>query len=119
ANFGHPIGYVSANELSLTLNNSDRAFTPTNKESPFYGKLRPGIRVEAFIELEIVENEFESVPLGIFWTAGDWTATSSSVEASIKCYDRLSEIRDRDMPMLRVARHTTVKEMFETLFEAL
>lgn len=119
ADFGNPIGYVSANELSLTLNNSDRAFTPTNKESPFYGKLRPGIRVEAFIELEIEENEFESVPLGIFWTAGDWTATSNSVEASIKCYDRLNEIRNRDMPMFRVARHTTVKEMFETLFAAL
>lgn len=118
ADSDNPIGYVTSNELSITFNNVDNVFTPTNQESPYYGKLRPNIRVDAFISVEIEPDVYEEVPLGIFWT-GDWNAPSDQVEATVTCYDRLYNICNCEMPMVRVARDTTIKGMFETLFATL
>jgi hypothetical protein len=118
AESGNPLGAVSSNELTVGFDNSDRAFTPTNEGSPYYGKLRPNILVRAHLGLETSAGVFEYVPLGVFRT-GDWSAPSGSVEATVTCYDRLYELGEKDVPMLPVRRNTTIYKMFEALFKAL
>lgn len=114
----NPLGLVSANEITISFKNDDRAFTPTNQASPYYGKLRPNTLVRAYLNLETSADVLEYIPLGVFRT-GDWSAPSGSVEATVTCYDKLYEIGQKDVPMLPVIADTTIYAIFEMLFQAL
>lgn len=114
----NPLGLVSTGELTVSFDNSTRVFTPTNSESPYYGKLRPNTLVKAQLGVEVAPDTFEYVPLGEFRT-GDWTAPSDNVEATVTCQDRLSEIREKNVPMMPVRENATIYEIFEALFQAL
>jgi len=111
-----PLGHVSANELSLVLNNSNRIFSPTNTESPYYNKLLPNVLIKAFIGVH-VSGSYEYISLGEFRT-GDWRSPSSQIRASVKCPDILASIGQKDMPMVPVIENTNIKEMFEILFQS-
>jgi len=113
----NPLGLVSANEVTISFDNSSRDFTPTNSASPYYGKLRPNVLVKPYLGLETSPEVFEYVPLGMFRT-GDWSAPSESVETTVAGYDKLYEIGNKDMPMLPVQTDTTVAKMFKLLFQA-
>lgn len=114
----NPLGLVSTGELTVSFDNSTRVFTPTNSESPYYGKLRPNTLVKAQLGVEVAPDTFEYVPLGEYRT-GDWSAPTDDVVATVTCQDRLSEIREKDVPMMPVRRNTTIYEMFEVLFQAM
>lgn len=118
AESGNPLGQVSSNELTVSFDNSARAFTPTNTLSPYYGKLKPNTLIKPYLALETTPGVFEEIPLGVFRT-GDWSSPSGSVEASVTCYDKLYEIGDKDVPMLPVKQNTTIAELFLMLFQAL
>lgn len=47
----NPLGTVSANEISITFDNSGRNFTPTNSAGAYYGKLKPNIMVKPYLGL--------------------------------------------------------------------
>jgi hypothetical protein len=114
----NPLGLVSSNEITISFRNDDRAFTPTNPASPYYGKLRPNVLVKPYLGVETSPGVFEWVPLGVFRT-GDWSAPSDSVEATITCYDKLYEIGNKDVPMLPAVAETTIYGLFGLLFQAL
>lgn len=116
--YNNPIGRVSSNEVTVCFNNSHRYFTPSNTSSPYHGRLRPNLLVKPYLSLEIQEDVFEEIPLGSF-RAGDWDAPSGSAEATIVCWDRLNELMDMEVPLIRVQKNTTVKNMFEILFSIL
>ncbi|OPX88126.1 MAG: hypothetical protein A4E53_02143 [Pelotomaculum sp. PtaB.Bin104] len=120
AESGNPIGLVSANEVTISLNNSSRVFTPTNTSSPYYDKLRPKVKVKPYLRVRTATDPevWEEIPLGVFRT-GDWSAQASSIEATVTCYDRLYDLVEKDIPMIPVKKDTTVKAMFEALFSAL
>lgn len=113
-----PLGLVSSGELTVGFDNSSRAFTPTNPASSYYGKLRPNTLVKARLGIEVTSGVFEYVPLGEYRT-GDWTAPSDDVEATVTCQDRLSDIGEKDVPLMQVRENTTIYEMFESIFQAL
>lgn len=114
----NPLGLVSSNELTVSFRNDDRAFTPSNTESPYYGKLRPNVLLKAFLGVEIYPGMYEWIPLGVFRTA-DWSAPASTVKATVVCYDKLYELGSKEVPMLPVQYETTVGDLFRLLFEAL
>jgi len=114
----NPLGSVSANEVTISFNNSTRAFTPTNTLSPYYGKLKPNVLVKPYLGLELTGATYEYIPLGVFRT-GDWSSPSSSVEATVTCFDKLYEIGDKGVPMLPVKQDTIIGELFVLLFTAL
>lgn len=115
---GNPLGIVSANEITIGFDNSARSFTPTNTAGAYYGRIRPNILVKAFLGLQISAAVFEYIPLGVFRT-GDWETPSSSVEATVTCYDNLYALGNKAIPMLPVKGNTTIYAMFEALFLAL
>jgi len=114
----NPLGSVSANEVTISFNNSTRAFTPTNILSPYYGKLKPNVLVKPYLGLELPDTTYEYIPLGVFRT-GDWGSPSGTVEATVTCFDKLYEIGDKEVPMLPVKQNTTIGELFVLLFNAL
>jgi len=128
ADSDNPLGAVSANEITIGFDNSNRDFTPTNLVGAYYGKLRPNILVKEYIGVEVdswsyvspgfVVGRYFWIPLGVFRT-GDWESPSSSVEATVTCYDNLYAIGNKTVPMLPVKSNTTIYAMFESLFLAL
>ena len=115
---GNPFGEVSSNEITISFDNSNYDFTPTNASGAYYGKLRPNLLVRVYLGVEKTAGVYEYVPLGVFRTS-DWETPSQAVEATVTCSDKLYEIGDRDVPMLPAVTNTTVYAMFETLFTAL
>ena len=113
----NPFGFVSSNELAMTLVNDDRVFTPTNTASPYYGKLKPNVKVEAELKLKVDDDPvtWESVPLGTFRT-GDWDAPSENVHASVVGHDRLYSLGEKELDLVRVQSDLTLYDMWVNLF---
>lgn len=113
-----PLGALSSNELTITLNNKGHRFTSTNTISPYYSKLIPNVKVKAYLGLEIEPDVFEYVNLGTY-KSQDWDTTSSDVEVSTVCHDRLYDLGLLDCPSIPVIQNTTIYNMFVYLFRSL
>lgn len=118
AESNYAIGSVSSNELDIRFSNDDRAFTQTNTESPFYGKIKPMVKIHVELGLEVSEDVYEYIDFGTYYT-DDWYAPASSVEASVTCHDRLYYLGQQDTPSIRIQKNTTLYRLFELLFQAL
>lgn len=112
ADTGNPLGAVSSNELTITLDNTNHDFTPTNSESPYYGLLKPNVKIEAFLNVEISAGVYEEIPLGVFFTA-EW------LEGTVTGYDVLYTLGGMDVPMVKTKEDPTIGTMFAALFDAL
>lgn len=113
----NPLGRVSANELTIALRNDEQQFTPTHTESPYYGKLVPNLKVEPYLGLKI-NGSYEWIPLGVSW-AGDWSAPSDSLFATIVCHDRLYELGQKDVPQIPTMENQTQAVILATFFRAI
>lgn len=107
-----PLGAISSNEITITFDNTDHYFTPTNDASPYYNLLKPNTKVEAFLNVEIAPNTFEEIPLGTFFTA-EWS------EGTVTGYDMLYALGGIDVPMIKTEEDITVGIMIAALFDAL
>ncbi len=114
----NPLGTVSANEVNLGFDNSNRNFTLSNTASPYYGKMKPNVVVKPYLGLVLANSSIEYVPLGVFKT-GDWSAKGDVVEATVTAYDRLYGLKEMNCPDLAVMEDTTVAGLFAALFQAL
>lgn len=112
----NPLGFVTANEFSLSLDNSNRDFTPT-AAGAYSDKIRPNLLVKPYLGLVLSETT-EYIPLGVFRT-GDWETPSQQLEATVTCYDNLYSLFNLDTPQLKARQETTIGFMFQDLFEAL
>lgn len=91
-----PVGAISANEIVLRLNNSDRRFDADNRQSPLYGLVKPNRRIRAWLGVELTPGgAVEWVPLGTFWSGG-WHVPSDKVYITVSGRDRL-EIMQRNV----------------------
>lgn len=82
---GLPVGNVSANEISIQLDNLHRRFDAGNRNSPLYGLLRPGRRIRAWLG---AGTPIQWIPLGVFWS-GEWHASAADLFAQTTGRDRL------------------------------
>lgn len=87
-----PIGNISANEVTIALNNRTRKFDIENEQSPLKGLLKVNRRVRLWIGVE-VNGTPEWVPLGTFWTLDDWNSPDDSMRATVTARDRLELLR--------------------------
>ena len=112
---GNPLGFVTSNEFTLSLDNSSRRFTPSNPAKEF--TVKPGLEVRPFLIIELSGVDAR-IPLGTFWT-GEWSTHSDSVEAVTTAHDRLMGIINLDTPQIPPMPGTTVAKMFGRLFRAI
>jgi hypothetical protein len=55
-----PVGNISANELTLTLNNEDKKFDVDNEQSPLKNLLKPNRRIQVWLGAEDVMGEWHT-----------------------------------------------------------
>lgn len=106
-------GLLSANECSLKLLNTDRVFSVTNTSSPYYGQLKPGVKVEVI--LQVYTTTFVDVPLGTFY-AVEWPTGTTGTFVEVLCRDRLFIENNKTVSAITVQQYITVKEAIEALF---
>lgn len=107
-----PFGDVTSNELTGIILNEKGMFNPINAQGPYYGKIRRGIRIEAYIRPDETE---EWDPQGVFYVA-DWTTTSSGMRAEVTAYDKLYNVIHGPLPSLPVYRDIPFNEFAKIYF---
>ncbi|NLD21678.1 MAG: hypothetical protein GX664_04230 [Bacteroidales bacterium] len=111
-----PIGRVTSNECTLVLRNDNNKFTPTNDQSPLYGKILPNVIFEVFLGV-VTSDGVEYVPMGTFRT-GDWVAPYGSIEATVIGNDKILQLSSKPIPSIPTMYDVTIAEIFKRLFEA-
>lgn len=109
SDYGDIVGNVTINELDLALRNDERLFTPTNSESPYHDKIKPGVMIKVYLGLVLGEG-IEYVPMGVFYTT-EWDATGASVTANVKAQDLIGLIGENELPALRAITDITVYDL--------
>lgn len=109
----NPLGAVSANELSFTLANFDKQFTPTNRESIHYGKIREGVPVKFMIKpFSEDESEYpEWVPMGSFFVTS-WTSVLDAGYASVVATDSMQDLLLSPFPDFYIQSNISYADFF-------
>lgn len=110
---GNPLGFVASNELTISLNNADRRFTPSNPDRVY--TVKPGLKISPFLTIKLPDGPDARIPLGVYW-CGDWDTPSNTIVASTVCHDRLINILNIDTPQIPPMTDTYIAEMFGELF---
>lgn len=100
-------GLVSANEFVFALSNQDDRFTPANALSPYFGRLKAGVRVDIFVEQET---------LGSFFVAS-WDAknTVTRRRVDVRCVDRLQSVLNNALGDFITQSNITLREYIRSL----
>ena len=108
-----PFGEVTSNELALTLFNEDGLFNPANNKGKYYGLIKKGIKIEAFIKVDEV-NDWDR--FGVFYVT-NWVANSGGISASVTAYDILYNVINGSVPSFPVYRNVNFNEFMKDYFE--
>lgn len=107
-----PFGDITSNELELSLLNEDGMFNPKNTEGPYYGLIRGGIKIEAFIRPDEVD---EWDPAGVFYVT-DWSTSSSGMTAEVVANDQLYFVLNAPVPAIRIERNIKLSDFLAQYF---
>lgn len=82
------LGGVSANEVTVTLDNSSREFFFNNANSLISGSLKRNRKIVPWLGVEIANGEIEWYTLGTFWSY-DWSIPVEGLTARVVGFDTL------------------------------
>lgn len=105
----NPLGAISANELSFTLTNLNNMFSPTYVNGPYFGKIKVGVKVTAWLRaLTDSPEEDDWLPMGTFYVS-DWTANLGAQVASVICVDEVQNLLVAPVPDLDIQLNPTYR----------
>lgn len=110
------LGCISANEVNITFDNTDKAFFFNNKESLIAPQLKKNRKVLPYLGAEIVPGVVEWYPLGTFWSY-NWNVPSANVIASVTAMDTLSLLDTLSFTEHQVYQNKSVGELFEIILQ--
>lgn len=88
-----PLGAVTLAMLDFVLDNHDDIFTPTNTQSPYYGNLKNGRPVRAYIGF----NDTEKIQLFVGLTEGLPDIDEKNKTARFHCIDFLRHLQEVEL----------------------
>jgi hypothetical protein len=107
-----PFGEILSNELELTLYNDNGIFNPKNVDSPYYGRIKRGIKIEVFMRPDEVD---EWDPLGVFYVT-DWTTSTDGMTAEVVAHDKLYSILNAHIPSLPIVKDVPFASFIKDYF---
>jgi hypothetical protein len=110
-----PVGNISSNEITLTLNNESKKFDFDNEQSPLKNLLKPNRRIQVWLGAETSDGE-EWVPLGTFWSL-DWDSPDDSLEAIVTARDRMELLRKSTFQTSQVLQNKSLYELAELVLQ--
>lgn len=88
------LGGVSANEITVMLDNSSGDFY-FNSKSPVSSQLKRNRKIQPYLGAEIYKDYIEWFPLGTFWSH-NWTVPVNSLTATVVGFDTLGLLDTTD-----------------------
>lgn len=115
----NPLGAISANELAFSLYNDNGIFSPTNPESPYYGKIKVNVPIIPYMKPDMDDGtETNWIKMGVYYVS-DWNATITGAAASITADDKLQQVFLEPAPVIPVGLNRTQAAFFQEVFDAL
>ena len=115
----NPLGAISANELAFSLYNDSGIFSPTNPESPYYGKIKVNVPIIPYMKPDMDDGtEVNWIKMGVYYVS-DWNATITGAAASITANDKLQQVFLEPAPVIPVGLNKTQAAFFQEVFDAL
>lgn len=112
-----PFGGITSNEIDVELLNENGIFTPSNQNSPYYGKMKRGVKLEPFIRpMEDENGEYEWDPLGVYYVT-DWSATVTGLLATVTANDKLYDTFTDNVPDYKIHMNLPVKDFYQDIFD--
>lgn len=116
ADDSNPFGKVSANEVSFSLFNESGIFNPTNTASPYYGRIRVGVPIKAYMRPSVAEAEINWDELGTFYVS-DWSAAITGTSAYVTASDKMYDVFSLPQPKMPVRADVSMHDMFKSFFD--
>jgi hypothetical protein len=108
-----PLAHFTANVLDVTIVNLEGIFSPSNTASPFYGKIKQGVEIRAYIKP--ADEDIDWDILGKFYVM-NWDVSSDYLHVNITAYDAANSIiSDTEIPKMRVVQKDTLTYLQELL----
>jgi len=112
---GAGLGNISANEIVVRFDNSERYFDAGNPESPLKDLLRKNRKLKAWFGAEVVEGEIEWHPAGVFFTQ-KWFSPENELWAEVSAWDRMEMLRNSEFNS-EVYPNKSLGELAEIVFQ--
>lgn len=106
------LGGVSANETTIVIDNSDRAFYFNNKNSAVSKQLRRNRKIEPWLGTEIIPGEIEWYKLGTFWSYS-WNVPVNSLTATVVGFDTIGLLDTTSFVKHQVLVNRSLGELIE------
>jgi len=111
ADSSNPFGAVSSDELSFRLYNDNGIFSPTNITSPYFGKIRKGVKVIPYIRAK--DTDWQQ--LGVYYVS-EWEAAVTGTYADITANDVWYQIFSSTSPNYPVQLDVSFKEALTDIY---
>lgn len=108
-----PFGMVTSNELSASLYNDNGIFNPQNTSGEYYGRIKKGVKIEAFVR---PDEATEWDRLGVFYVT-EWQTSTSGTVVDITANDALYDVLNGDVPKMPVYRNIPLQEFVVMYFQ--
>lgn len=106
------LGGVSANEVTVKLDNSNGQFFFNNPNSYISKYLRRNRRVEPWLGVEVVKGEIEWYKLGTYWSY-KWNVPVNGLSASVTAFDTISLLDQTSFTNCTVQINKSIGELLE------
>lgn len=107
-----PLGAISSNEFEFELYNDNDIFTPTNKDSEYYKRIKSHCKVDVFIREDLSNSDW--ISMGTYYIS-DWKCNQGSRSIIATCNDRIQFIINADTPNISVERNISVKSFIQSI----
>lgn len=110
-----PLGSPSSNELSFTLLGEGGLFNPANPSSQFYGKIKTGVPIRAYIRPMVNTDIYEAYSwdsLGLFFVT-DWQTDITGVTANVTANDALYQVINKSISKMPVYSDCSYARLFQ------
>lgn len=106
------LGGISANEVSIVLDNSDDMFYFNNPASPVASSLRRNRKIEPWLGIEVTPGEIEWYKLGTFWSY-KWDVPVEGLVAKVVGFDTIGLLDKTDFNEHHVQINKSIGELIE------
>lgn len=110
------LGGVSANEVTVVLDNSTKEFNFDNRSSAAASQLRRNRKIEPWLGAEIVPGQIEWYKMGTFWSYS-WKVPVGSLTATVVGFDTLGLLDSTDYINHYVQVNRSIGELIEYVLE--
>lgn len=118
ADSASPLGAVAANEINITLLNTNARFSPLNTEGPYYNKIVTGVKIIPYFKIIDAVDDINWIQMGVYYVSS-WLAKNGSIIANVTARDILQNVFKEPTPNYPLCMNRPLNVFFAEVFSAM